>query len=88
MLSSMFVTLFKECRRERGIFSPTLLAVDLLGKAMPGKPSSPCSDLGTGVWVGSTDTTDLIGNTRSSLEVPMKDDSDTDAEKGELLMWF
>ena len=40
--------------------------VGLLGKALPRNPSpAVVSSLGLGVGVGSTDTTDLIGKTRS-----------------------
>ena len=71
------------CGREVGYNSPRPPAVFLLGRAIPGKHSSPCSDLGTGVCIGSTDTTDLIGKTRSSADGFMKGESDRD-EKGEL----
>ena len=84
MFSLALATLLNECRRERGLTSPTLVAVFLLGNVMPGKQSSACSDLETGVWVGSTETRDFMGKTRSSAEVPMKEDSDKDDEKGEL----
>lgn len=84
-LSSVLGTLFAEWRREGLPDSPTLAAVPLFGKTMPGKPSSGCSDRGTGVWDGSTETTDLIGKTRSSAEGLMKEELEIEEEgEGEL----
>ena len=53
--------------------------VALLGKDMPGKLSpAVISSLGLGVGVGSTDTTDLIGKTRSVADglIALKGDSE------------
>ena len=53
--------------------------VALLGKDMPGNPSpAVVSNLGLGVGVGSTDTTDLIGKTRSVADglIALKGDSE------------
>ena len=53
--------------------------VALPGKDMPGNPSpAVVSSLGLGVGVGSTDTTDLIGKTRSVADglIALKGDSE------------
>lgn len=49
-----------------------LPTVVLLGALIPGNPSSIFSGLGAGVWDGSTETTDLMGNTRSVADGLMK----------------
>ena len=54
---------------------------------MPGNPSPPVvSILGLGVGVGSTDTTDLIGKTRSVADglIWPKGDAEEDDDIGEL----
>ena len=54
---------------------------------MPGNPSPPLvSILGLGVDVGSTDTTDLIGKTRSVADglIWPKGDAEEDDDIGEL----
>lgn len=53
---------------------------------MPGNPSDPIvSALARGVGVGSTETTDLIGNTRSVAEGLIAPNGDSDLEDaGEL----
>lgn len=59
----------------------------LLGKDMPGKPSPPVvSVLGLGVGVGSTDTTDRMGKTRSEADglIAPKRDSEEGDVIGEL----
>ena len=63
--------------------------VVLLGKDMPGKPSPPVvSVFGLGVVVGSTDTTDLIGKTRSVADglIAPKGDSEEGDVIGELVL--
>ena len=55
---------------------------------MPGNPSPPVvSILGLGVDVGSTDTTDRIGKTRSVADglIALNGDSDKDDGIGELV---
>lgn len=62
--------------------------VVLLGRDMPGKPSPPVvSILGFGVGVGSTDTTDLMGKTRSVADglIAPKGDSEEGDVIGELV---
>lgn len=69
--------------------SRLLSLVVLLGTDMPGNPSPTfVSILGLGVDVGSTDTTDLIGKTRSvadGLIAPNGDSEEEDGGIGELV---
>ena len=67
--------------------SRLLSLVVLLGKDMPGNPSPPLvSILDLGVGIGSTDTTDLIGKTRSVAEGLIVPNGDSeDAGIGELV---
>lgn len=63
-----------------------LSLVVLLGNDKPGNPSSPVvSILGLGVDVGSTDTTDRIGKTRSVADglIAPNGDPDKDNDFGE-----
>lgn len=82
LVSSMLRMLLVECRRDWGLESPALPNVLFLATSIPGNPSSLFSALGAGVCVGSTETTDLIGNTRSVAEGLTKGDSEGVA-KGE-----
>lgn len=84
VLSSMLGTLLIECRRELESDSAVLLAVFLLGIAIPGKLSSLFSVLAVGVCEGSTDMTDLTGNTRSVTDGLMNGES----EGGEKVVLF
>lgn len=52
-----------------------LPTVVLLGALIPGNPSSIFSGLGAGVWDGSREMTDLMGNTRSVADGVMKGES-------------
>ena len=65
---------------------PTLRSlVSLLGRDVPGKSSPPAEfTLGFGVVVGSTDTTDRIGNTRSMAEGLIALNGDSGPDNGEL----
>ena len=84
LLSSIFGTLLVECRRELDLDSSEPLIVFRLGNAMPGNPSSLFSVDAVGVFVGSTETTDLIGNTRSVTDGLMNGDSEG-GTKGEVV---
>ena len=79
-------TLPVEKARESGLLSSVLL----LGKDMPGNPSPPLVSIlgGLGVGVGSTDTTDLIGKTRSVADglIWPKGDAEEDDDMGELAL--
>lgn len=84
VFASMLGTLLIECRRELERDSAVLREVFLLGMAMPGKPSSLFSVLAVGVCEGSTDMTDLTGNTRSVTDGLMNGES----EGGEKVVLF
>ena len=61
--------------------------VVLLGKDIPGKPSPlVVSILGLGVGVGSTDTTDLIGKTRSVAVGLIAPNGESEVVAGELVL--
>ncbi len=71
--------------------SRLLSLVVLLGKDMPGNPSPlVTSVLSLGVGVGSTDTTDLIGKTRSVADglIAPNGDSEEGAGIGDLVSWL
>lgn len=59
----------------------------LLGRDMPGKPSPlVVSILCLGVGVGSTDTTDLIGKTRSVADGLIAPNGESEVVVGELVL--